>query len=457
MMKQEQKPNILIRILKSIYSFFDALLITPISKLVYVIKERFGIKSGVIDRILNKPTVLLYISLILAFACFVFIDSETLVLHDTRSVVLNGIEVNAIYNEEAYVIEGLPDKAEISLRGKTGELYLAQQLGDHRVSIDLSGLGEGTHKVNLDYNNPVKNLKYTLSPSNATIVIYPKISEVRTLQVDVINTDKLDETLVVTNVILDRDEIIIKSYKEKLDTIANVKAIVDVNSINAKAPGTYTLENVKLVAYDQNGKEVDDIEIVPGQVIATVTITSPSKTVPLKVVPTGEVRSGSAISSISSTVNNVTIYADDAILNQINFIEVEVDVTNLSETKVFQKVINKPTGARSISDTSVTITVSMEEETSRDFEEITVATEGLDETKFKASAASREDAAVTVTVKGVASLLETIDAKTIKAYVDLSSITEPGQYTLPVFVTGEDVKFTYTSKTKLVKVIVSEN
>ena len=256
---------------------------------------------------------------------------------------------------------------------------------------------------------------------------------------------------------MDRDEVIIKSYKEKLDSIANVKAIVDVNSINAKASGTYTLENVKLVAYDQNGKEVSDIEIVPKQVIATVTITSPSKTVPLKVVPTGEVRSGSAISSISSTVNNITVYADEAILNQINFIEVEVDVNNLSETKVYQKVINKPTGARSISDTSTTITVSMEEETSKDFEEITVVTEGLDETKFKASAASKEDSSVTVTVKGVASLLDNIDPKTIKAYVDLSSITDAGQYTVPVYVTGEDVKFTYTSKVKQVKVIVSNN
>ena len=456
MMKQEKKNNSLIKFLKSIYSFFDKVLITPISKVVYLIREKFGIKTGVIDKILNKPTVLLYVSLIIAFVSFILINNETLSLSDTRSIVINNVEVTSLYNEEAYVIEGLPEKAEISLRGRTGELYLAKQLGDHRVSIDLSNLGVGTHKVNLEYNNPVKNLKYTLSPSTATIVIYPKISEVRTLQVDVINTDKLDETLVVTNVLLDRDEVIIKSYKEKIDSIANVKAIVDVNSLNASTSGTYTLENVKLVAYDQNGREVTDIEIVPNVTTATVTITSPSKTVPLKVVPTGDVRSGSAISSISSTVNNGTIYADESILNEINFIEVEVDVTNLSETKVYQKVINKPVGARSISDTSVTITVSMEEETSKDFENITVVTEGLDE-KFKATAASANDAAVTVTVKGVASLLNDIDPKTIKAYVDLSNINETGSFTVPVFVTGEDVKFTYTSKVKNIQVLVTNN
>ena len=133
----------------------------------------------------------------------------------------------------------------------------------------------------------------------------------------------------------------------------------------------------------------------------------------------------------------------------------EVDVTGLSENKVYQKVINKPTGARSISDTAVTITVSMEEETSKDFENITVVTEGLKE-GLKASAASENDAKVTVSVKGVASLLEKLDPSTIKAYVDLSNITEAGTYAVTVYVTGEDVKFTYTSKTKSIQIVVTE-
>ena len=122
MMKQEKKNNSLIKFLKSIYSFFDKVLITPISKVVYLIREKFGIKTGVIDKILNKPTVLLYVSLIIAFVSFILINNETLSLSDTRSIVINNVEVTSLYNEEAYVIEGLPEKAEISLRGRTGEL-----------------------------------------------------------------------------------------------------------------------------------------------------------------------------------------------------------------------------------------------------------------------------------------------------------------------------------------------
>ncbi len=452
-MKTTKKSNVFVKAIKKIANFFDRILITPISKLAYFIKDKFSFKSGFIDRMLNKPNVLLYISLILAFTMFMMVQKNFINFSDTKAITMSNLPVEVEYNDEAYVVEGLPTKADLVLLGKKSELYLAEQYGDHKVTLDLTGLDVGTHKVTLDYNNPIRKLNYILDPGTVTIVIYPKVSEVRTLSIDVINTDKLDETLVVSNVLLDRNDVIIKSYKEKLNTVANVKAIVDVNSLNATESGTYTIDNVKLVAYDDKGKEISGIEVVPGQVTATVTITSPSKTVPLKIVPVGEVRSGSAISSITSSVTNVIVYADESVLKDINYIEVEIDVNGISSNKTYQKVINKPQGARSISDTSVTINVTMEEETSKDFMNISVETEGLNE-KFKASGATENDARVTVSVRGVGSLLEQLQDTDIKAYVDLSGITEPGTYNVPVYVTGSDVKLTYTSKTKQINVVV---
>ncbi len=452
-MKTTKKSNVFVKTIKKIANFFDRILITPISKLAYFIKDKFSFKSGFIDRMLNKPNVLLYISLILAFTMFMMVQKNFINFSDTKAITMSNLLVEVEYNDEAYVIEGLPTKADLVLLGKKSELYLAEQYGDHKITLDLTGLDVGTHKVTLDYNNPIRKLNYILDPGTVTIVIYPKVSEVRTLSIDVINTDKLDETLVVSNVLLDRNDVIIKSYKEKLNTVANVKAIVDVNSLNATESGTYTIDNVKLVAYDDKGKEISGIEVVPGQVTATVTITSPSKTVPLKIVPVGEVRSGSAISSITSSVTNVIVYADESVLKDINYIEVEIDVNGISSNKTYQKVINKPQGARSISDTSVTINVTMEEETSKDFMNISVETEGLNE-KFKASGATENDARVTVSVRGVGSLLEQLQDTDIKAYIDLSGITEPGTYNVPVYVTGSDVKLTYTSKTKQINVVV---
>lgn len=442
------------RLFKMLYKVIDTLLVTPISKAVYFIGDKLSNRNGNLDKFLNKPNTLIYVSLICAFAAFFAVDRKVINLVETEAIVLSNQPVVAEYNEEAYVVEGIPESADIVLMGRKSDLYLAEQLGDHKLTLDLTGLSAGTHKVNIKYNNPIKSLDYKVDPSRATIVIYPKVSASRTVTTDILNKDKLGSTLVISSIKLDRDEVIIKSYKEKLEKVASVKALVDVNALNANSAGTYTLENVKLIAYDEKGTEIKDIEIVPGTITATVVISSPSKTVPVKVIPVGEVASGSAISSITSNVTNVTLYGEEDVLKEINEIEVEIDVNGLSKDKTFQETIVKPTGVRSMSDTAVTIKVKMEGETSKEFKDIPIVFEHLDTTKYKPLAKNAADTKVNVVVKGVKSVLDKLDSKDIKAYVDLSDL-EPGTYEVPVMVTGSDLKLSYSSRTTKIEVIIA--
>ena len=443
------------KIFKVLYRIIDVLLVTPISKAVYFIGDKLSNRNGNLDKFLNKPNTLIYVSLICAFAAFFAVDRKVINLVETEAIVLSNQPVVAEYNEEAYVVEGIPETADIVLMGRKSDLYLAEQLGDHKLSLDLTGLSAGTHKVSIKYNNPIKSLDYKVDPSRATIVIYPKVSASRTVTTDILNKDKLGSTLVISSIKLDRDEVIIKSYKEKLEKVASVKALVDVNALNANSAGTYTLENVKLIAYDEKGTEIKDIEIVPGTITATVEISSPSKTVPVKVVPVGDVASGSAISSITSNVNNITLYGEEDVLKDINEIEVEIDVNGLSKDKTFQETIVKPTGVRSMSDTAITIKVKMEGETSKEFKDIPIVFEHLDTNKYKPLAKNASDTKVDVVVKGVKSVLDKLDSKDIKAYVDLSDL-EPGTYEVPVMVTGSDLKLSYSSRTTKIEVIIAK-
>ena len=443
------------KIFKVLYRIIDVLLVTPISKAVYFIGDKLSNRNGNLDKFLNKPNTLIYVSLICAFAAFFAVDRKVINLVETEAIVLSNQPVVAEYNEEAYVVEGIPETADIVLMGRKSDLYLAEQLGDHKLSLDLTGLSAGTHKVSIKYNNPIKSLDYKVDPSRATIVIYPKVSASRTVTTDILNKDKLGSTLVISSIKLDRDEVIIKSYKEKLEKVASVKALVDVNALNANSAGTYTLENVKLIAYDEKGTEIKDIEIVPGTITATVEISSPSKTVPVKVVPVGDVASGSAISSITSNVDNITLYGEEDVLKDISEIEVEIDVNGLSKDKTFQETIVKPTGVRSMSDTAITIKVKMEGETSKEFKDIPIVFEHLDTNKYKPLAKNASDTKVDVVVKGVKSVLNKLDSKDIKAYVDLSDL-EPGTYEVPVMVTGSDLKLSYSSRTTKIEVIIAK-
>ena len=448
-------PRFFLKIFKFLYKIIDVILITPLSKLVFLIKDALSNKGGRLDKLLNNPNTLIYVSLVLAVICFFVVDKNVINLTETEATVLTNQPVIADYNEEAFVVEGIPETADIVLMGNKSSLYLAEQLGDHKLSLDLSEYGKGTYTVKVKYNQPIKSLNYKLDPSSVTIVIYEKVSESRTLTTDVLNQDKLDSTLVISDVTLDKSEVIIKSYKEKLATVANVKALVDVNALNADKAGTYKLENVKLVAYDEKGTEISDIEIVPGNVTATVKVESPSKTVPVTIVPSGEVASGSAIAFITPNVSTVTLYGEVGVLENIKDVKVSIDVNGLNSDKTYQETIIKPNGVRSMSATNVTVKVTMEKESSKEFKNIPITFENLDTTKYKVVAANQESTRVDVVVRGVESLLNKLDASDIKAYVDLDDFEE-GTIKVPVVVTGEDVRLTYKSKTAMIEVIISK-
>lgn len=441
------------KVFRIIYRILDLLIITPISKAVYWLLDNLNNKNGVFDKFINNPNTLIYLSLFFAVAAFFAVDLKIINLSETEAIVLSNQPIKAEYNEEAFVVEGIPESADIILMGKKSSLYLAEQLGDHKLTLDLTGYSQGTHKVNIKYNNPINTLDYKLDPSRVTIVIYPKVSMSKTLTTDILNADKLNEKLVISSVELNKNEVIIKSYKQKLETVASVKALVDANAVNASSAGVYTLDNVKLVAYDEKGTEIKDIEIVPNTITATLTIKSPSKAVPVKIIPNGDVASGSAISSITPNVKTVVLYGDEEALKGIESIDVPINVAGLSNDKTYQETIVKPAGVRSISETAITIKVKMEGETSKEFTGISLNIENLDP-KYDAKALLPEDVEVDVIVKGVKSLLDKLDAKDIKAYVDLSGISEETTIDVPVLVTGADNKLVYISRKTRVKLVI---
>ena len=90
----------------SIWRFIDKKIILPITKLVLKITGRVGGQSSVFENWLSKRNTLLFISLALAIITFVVIDQKIVTFSKNSAEVLRSLPVRAIYNEEAYVIEG---------------------------------------------------------------------------------------------------------------------------------------------------------------------------------------------------------------------------------------------------------------------------------------------------------------------------------------------------------------
>ena len=140
--------------------FFDKWLITPITKLFLKMVDVFRGNGKTFDKFLNRKSTLIVISLCLAFGVFFIIDNESNVMIDQYAEILYNQSVTATYNEELYVVEGLPKSVDITLIGQKRHIFLAKQSPAKGVSVDLTGLKPGNHKVTLKYSQRLKSLDY---------------------------------------------------------------------------------------------------------------------------------------------------------------------------------------------------------------------------------------------------------------------------------------------------------
>lgn len=433
-----------------IYHLIDKYIIVPISRLIYRINELIRNNSGRIEKVLNRPNVLIYVSLFCAIAVFLLVDTKSLSLLNDEAEVLTDQPVRVIYNEEAFVVEGVPKTVDITLIGRKSDLYLAKQLGEHEVVLDLSGYNTGTYKVKLKYNHNIETVNYKLDPSTLSIKISEKISGAKALTYDLLNEDKLDNKLSIKNITLDRNEVIVKGSAENLEKIAKVKALIDLKAANLTEKGTSTIDSIMLVAYANDGSILDNIEIVPAKISASITVDSYNAELPIRIVTEGTLTPGFALSSVNSSVQKVTVYGDEESIKALNYIEAKINVDGLSSNKVYNVTLTKPSGVKYMTENNITVDVKLESETSREISGISVKPINLGD-KLKAAAASLEDQNITVIVKGAASALEKLEAKDIIATVDLSGYTT-GTHDVEVKASTSDIRVTVIPKVSTIKV-----
>ena len=431
------------KLIKRFFRFIDKKIIVPITKFFVSIGEKLKLSDKPLEKALSKKSSMIILSLVLAVIVFVIIDRQNTTLLEKNAEVLYDIPLSATYNDEEYVVEGLPETVDITLIGTKANLYLAKQLPTQDVTVDLSDLKPGVHKVNLKYKQSITSVEYKLDPSEVTVVVSSKKSETRSVESDIVNLNKLDSKLAINNTKLDTDDVIIKGTEESLAKVSTIKALINVSNMVDPKAGTNTLKDIPLIAYDEKGAKVD-VEMVPSKVTATIEIESPSKTVPLEIEPTGNVIFGKAIKNITSSVQKVTIYGSSKVLDNTNSIKVKIDVNNLKSNKDYTVTIKKPAGIREISEKVVTAKVELDDEVTTELSGVKLGVVNLG-SNYTAQATSENATEVTVILKGVESIIKNITPSDVEAYVDLEGLGA-GDHEVEIKVKGTDPKVKYSSK-----------
>lgn len=441
------------KLIKKIYKFFDKKVIVPITKVIVNIGKKFMKVNKPLEVISKSKSATIIISLLLAGLICYYIQERSNTLLETNAKVLYNQPVTAIYNEEEYVVEGLPETVDITMIGTKANLYLANQLPTQAVSIDLSDLGVGFHQVDLKYKQAITSVQYKLDPSTVRVNISKKQSMTTSITEEVLNLEHLNSELSISSISLSTNEVIVKSTDERLAEVAVVKALIDVDQLTDPQVGENNLKKVPVVAYDKDGKKLD-VEVVPNEITAVVNIESPNKVVPVVIVPKGieNIVFGKAIAEINSSVDTVTIYGNQEVLDNINNIEVEIDVTDLGDNKKYTKTIKKPKNVRKLSTNTVTVEVKLGDSAEGKVSNVKLSYKNLG-SDYVVQAANDSINELPVLLKGVDTVISDIQASDINAYVDLKGLEE-GEHEVDIQVTGKDRKVIYTPQITTAKIII---
>lgn len=446
---------------RAIYSVIDKIIVTPISRLIFSLGEYLKSHNLTLDYILNRPNFMIYVSLILAVVVFFFIDSRVINLVESEAEVLTDIPVKVNYNEEAYVVEGIPESVDITLIGRKSDIYLAKQIGTNAVILDLSNYEarDSAYKVYLSYTKSIDSINYKLDPSYVSVTIKEKVSVTKTIDYDLVNESYLNERLSVEAVELSNNEVVVKGSQDTINKIAAVKALIDLKNDALKDAGTYEVDKINVVAYDSKGQIVEGLEIVPKTLTATLTLDTYSKSVPIKVLTTGNLVTGKAIASIlinNENTRSVTIYGDQESINGITSVPVTINVDGggNTNTKSYNVTINKPSGVRAISEKKADITITFGDEKQKEIDITNIISHKNLASNLTANIVAT-GTNVNAIVKGVQSVIDNITSENINAYLDLDGYGV-GEYDIPVKIENDDPKLNFvvgsTVKVKIISV-----
>ena len=447
-----KKTNKFVGFFKSLFAFFDRVIITPITKVFIGTIKFFSTNGSGIEKILVNRQSIVVISLIFAIITYVAVDQKHVTLIDNSAEILYNQKVTVNYNEALYVVEGVPDTVDLTIVGKKGDVYLAKQYPVEGVVLDLTGYTPGSYQVAFKYDKEINSVDYKVDPSSVNIRIYDKVSVTKELGTEIIHRDNLDTKLSIDSIVLDRDNVTVKGASHVLDQVALVKAIVDIDKLSSNKAGTTTLNEIPLIAYDNDGNKMD-VEVVPGKVSATIKVTSPSKEVPIKLIPEGEL-DGVAIKELKANVDKVTVYGNQETINNITNLPVKVNVQGVKDNKTYTINLTKPTGIREISVKTITVELSVDPVSTKTIKNVPIDTINLG-SGLMVQAIGEENRSVEVILNGSASIIEGIDANQVKAYVNLEGL-QVGEHSVPVVVTGEDTRVSYTPRVKEIKVRISK-
>lgn len=374
-----------------------------------------------LDKVLFNEKYSKVVSLVLAVLLYAIVNYNALSTSFQSSLryskTLSDVTVLAKYNSDTFEISGLPEKVDVILTGDAANVTSAANAENGTVICDLDGLTEGEHEIKLTTEGYGNNVNVVVNPTNVNVVMKKKTTRQFDISYDFINQDKMEQIYSAGTPEFEYTKINVRASKDTLDSIAFVKALIDVSGQSADFE-----QDAVLVAYDSSGKPVN-ADIVPNTVHVKVPVTSPNKSVNIQVQVSGEVPDGKAIDSITMDQQTVTIYGSETTLANIDQVVVTLDAGTLTKDSTVLRPIVLPAGVTSATNTQVTMNITLADAEEKTIDDIPINV--INNNKHYKASQPDNKTTTSVTVKGTKNNIDKLAADDINVYIDMKDV-QPG-------------------------------
>ena len=407
--------------------------------------------SAWMDRILFSQRYGKLVALLLAVFVYAIInigDSASSLFETKQVYTFKAQTVNVLVNEETYEVSGLPETVDVQLLGDINDLQMVRQQNSLSVVADLRQLGEGRSDVELEVQNIPSRLEVIIEPGTVSVELKKKQTQTYALGYDFVNQSEMDATYDLGTPEFDEDTVTVRASEDTLNRVSYVKALIDVSGVTSDFE-----TDAPLAAYDENGDRLE-VDIIPSTMHVSISVTQPKKTVPIEVVQVGTMEEGLAISTCTLSDEEITLYAKQSVLDQIDHIEISLPVSNITSDRTLEMPITLPQGVTQASLSSVSVSVTVGERTSATFSDVQVRLINQ-EAEIDGMPITLDPRTVSVTVSGSEEMLQNITKEDIMVTADLKGITAAGERQLTLSVSGPNRLVEYQLDTSEITVTVS--
>jgi len=379
--------------------------------------------SSIVDRVFFSKKYLGVFALLLACMSYFVVtydSSNSTALSSSKT--LSNVSINPRYNSETFELSGVPSSCEVIITGEAANVTNAASKKGY-CQLNLEGYTEGTHTVKMSAVGYGDNVSTAVSPSEVTITLNKKTTMQFDLSYDYINQNDMDSRYILSEPTFESgSKINIRASSDTLKSIVMVKALIDVSG----QTGDFSIE-APLVAYNKNGQAVN-AEIVPSSVKASVSISSPNKQVGVKLNVIGVAPDGYAIDTVSMDHESIVIFAPQNVLDKIEEVYVDFDLSNVTGTKEIMLPITLPSGVSTSDVSMINLSVNLTAVETKVIESLPIEYIDNDNNLAVSDVSVKR---VDVIVSGSQNNIEDITKDDVVVYFSMAGL-EPGEYTIPL-------------------------